>query len=1796
MDLSKVLNLNVKQLRVELRSVGLDNLGKKAELQQRLYDYYQNHDPDQNTSQPSSARQSVGEPPVDSQADQRAKLASLELEIEILKKQRELDLLQNSGSGDRNSNSDIKEAMIEAVYASQVEIIQPSVFNGDPLKYTMWKIQFQSVISSPRIRQSDRLNVLAKYLSGKALNVVQHLFFIPGDNFDTAMKLLEDRFGDSYVISEAFRNKLSTWPMVRPNDTNALLELSDFVKQCVEVKRHVPGLAILDDGQENQKLLRRLPWWFIAKWREKIVDYKESCNNQYPPFEMFSEFLQNRAKVASEPITAALASKSDSNPKQSQNTKAGNENKSKTSLATQSQQPQKSQTTDSETKKVYPCKFCNSSDHHLHECSKFTEIPWAERHEFVSKARLCFSCLRFGHAASKCRRRHTCSTCNKSHPTCLHKDTAPESKESGDNSDKDTVTHVVETKDNAQSDVVVNLDVIGQGGDYSTTIVPVWLSSKQDPEKEILVYALVDSMSDISFVLDDVYEQLNSDYDWTNLKLKTMASPCTRVPSKLSHDLQIRSFYDSKYVSLPQMYSRSFIPANTSAIPHRGMVEQWPHLVSIASQVPTLQDCPVGLLIGYKVLQAFIPRGYIAGGDNEPFGLNTDIGWKIMGPDHNVRLDCDNIGISHLMVTLPVSDGQRSFDESHAVKSLVNFKCSQPVRETFSQQILYALESDFHDVTSEKCISQNDLKFLSIMKTGISQDENNHYCMPLPFKNPVALPNNRDAVLKRLMHLKQKLSRDDSYKAQYFKFMTSMIQNGEAEPVPAEPLNPGQSWYIPHFGVKHQRKDKIRVVFDCSAKNQGISLNDCLLPGPDHINSLVGILMRFRLNNIALMCDIEKMFHQFSVTKSHRDFLRFIWFSDENMNYVQDYRMTVHLFGATSSPACATYGLRAIAKDYCDMNDGFSVLARDFITHDFYVDDGIASVSDVQTACEIAKHAREICSKAGIRLHKFMSNSLDVVDSVPVSERADSIQGIDLSYDALPVERTLGVIWSVENDEFQFSVKAKVGKQTRREVLSVVASVYDPLGWLAPFILRGKHILQDVCTAKLSWDDELTPEFRSRWEVWLKELQKICEIKVPRQYWSGVNPFTDMKTVEIHHFSDACETGYGQCSYMRMISHENEIKCCLIMGKARVTPKKVVTIPRLELQAAVTSVKIAQQVMGELRNENLRQVFWTDSTAVLGYISNEARQFHVYVANRVQKVRDYTSPDQWYYVKSKDNPADIASRSCNVSNLTDTWFNGPRFLYDSQLDLTNHRNTNSDKYVLCDSDPEVKTVLDTVDITSAMPTLYDRILDISEWGKMIAVAQVFLRKANSKSDVPLDAIELKQKSQLYIIRNAQKEAFSEEISLLKSKTHVKLPKSSALYGLNPILDCDGILRIGGRCSKARWEYSEKHPAILPRLSHVTNAIVRHIHAKCAHQGRNITVNSVRSHGFWVIGLSRVVSRIIHYCVTCRKERGYMSIQKMADLPPPRIEETPPFTAVGCDCFGPFMVNESRKQLKKYGVVYTCLYSRAIHIELLDDLSTDSFMNSFRCITAIRGNIRQIFCDRGTNFIGASSALKEAWKEIMNPEMVSMLSKYDCEFVFNPPAASHMGGVWERQIRTIRSVLTNLLNKHPCRVNTSELRTLFYECMSIVNSRPLSVENLYDPHSRPITPNHLVTMKSEVIVSPPGHFSEPDIYARKRWKKIQYLADQFWKQWKSQYISNIQKRSKWNDTKPNLKEDSIVLISDENAPRNMWKLGRVVECSKGSDGLIRKVRLFTGVISGRQQFVERPIHRLVVLLE
>lgn len=445
------------------------------------------------------------------------------------------------------------------------------------------------------------------------------------------------------------------------------------------------------------------------------------------------------------------------------------------------------------------------------------------------------------------------------------------------------------------------------------------------------------------------------------------------------------------------------------------------------------------------------------------------------------------------------------------------------------------------------------------------------------------------------------------------------------------------------------------------------------------------------------------------------------------------------------------------------------------------------------------------------------------------------------------------------------------------------------------------------------------------------------------------------------------------------------------------------------------------------------------------------------------------------------------------------------------------------------------------------------------------------------------SVEVLQAGEDFLLKRLQAMYFPEEYSALSDRKQIS--PNSRLSKLDPLLDNKGVMRVGGRLNMSQLPEAEKHPVLVPKASHVPQLIIDNFHKRCAHQGREMTMSFIRSAGYWIENLSSVVATFIHKCVPCRKLRRPTESQKMSDLPSERVNPSAPFTYVGVDLFGNFHVKDGRRQCKRYGVIFTCLYSRPIHIEMCDDLSTDAFINCLRVVTALRGPIRQIRCDQGTNLVGASNELTSNLEHMNDGAPKQYLQSKGCEFIFNSPSASHMGGVWECQIRSARAVLDGML-LNSTTLDSSSLRTVFYECAGIVNSRPLT--SIDAKGLEPLTPNHLITMKTDMIMPPPGEFDDADQYSRKRWRKVQSVANDFWSRWKPQYLMSLQTRQCWTASKTYHVGD-VVLLKDENVCRGQWKLARIEELIKSQDNLVRRVKVRVG-----QSLLERPVHKLVLL--
>ena len=348
---------------------------------------------------------------------------------------------------------------------------------------------------------------------------------------------------------------------------------------------------------------------------------------------------------------------------------------------------------------------------------------------------------------------------------------------------------------------------------------------------------------------------------------------------------------------------------------------------------------------------------------------------------------------------------------------------------------------------------------MDVVSSNIKHQSNNHYETPLPLRSfNLNLPNNLLQAMQRANHLKRRFEREADFFADYRASMEHMITNGYAEKVESTDEPVGKTWHIPHHGIYHITKPgKLRVVFDCSAKFKGTSLNDLLLPGPDITNNLIGVLMRFRRQQVAIQGDIQAMFHQVQVPSCN--LLRFLWWENGNLNEKpQIYRMCVYLFGTLSSPSCANFALKQTAKDN---QTKFRATTIETVNSCFYVDDCLTSAPTAEEAITLLRELCELLAKGGFKLTKWVSNSRDVIESVPPCNRSKGLLDFDLTCDALPKEHALGLQWNVESDTLCFKVTVRSKPATRRGILSIMNSVYDPLGFGSPAMQPMKVLLQD---------------------------------------------------------------------------------------------------------------------------------------------------------------------------------------------------------------------------------------------------------------------------------------------------------------------------------------------------------------------------------------------------------------------------------------------------------------------------------------------------------------------------------------------------------------------------------------------------------------------------------------------------------------------------------------------------------------------------------------------------------------
>ncbi|GBN71477.1 hypothetical protein AVEN_85918-1 [Araneus ventricosus] len=785
----------------------------------------------------------------------------------------------------------------------------------------------------------------------------------------------------------------------------------------------------------------------------------------------------------------------------------------------------------------------------------------------------------------------------------------------------------------------------------------------------------------------------------------------------------------------------------------------------------------------------------------------------------------------------------------------------------------------------EKFCEEHFLKTHTRTKSG-------RYIVSLPMKENAdsMLGFSRENAVKRLNGIWNKLNKNNTLATLYKAFLQEYLDLGHMQQIIDEDDNT-KSYYIPHHCIYKPEKTTtpLRVVFDASAKTStGQSLNSILLNGGSIQDDLFSLVTRFRTHKYAFSADIQKMYRQILVEPSQRYLQRIVW-KETNNSPIKIYELNT--YGTVSAPFLAMRVLKAFADaEHQDFPEAAKIISRDM-----YMDDILSGATSLTSAKRLQADLSKLLRRGGFELHKWVSNHPALLNDISTSEYSFE----DTQSNTV---KALGMLWKPQPDQLTFKVSVKKKDSlTKREVLSQIARLYDPLGIIGPVIAKAKIFMQSLWLQKLDWHDNLPTKVLQVWNDFLVKLPGVNEINVPRYILSE-----DVTKIELHGFSDASERAYGAVIYIRCVTHSGLIQTKLVCSKSRVSPLKPITVPRLELSAALLLARLTHKIVPVLDLPLDKICLWTDSTIVLAWLNMQPHMLKTFVSNRVAKIQSLCSNSQWRHVSSKCNPADVLSRGADAKDLRDNdlWWQGPEFLL---------RDITDPEEYPCPKDKTFEQELKrNVTVSCAVTTdsdFLDKLLNLTNnYSKLIRILSFccrFIKNCLHKNVETgfLTAAELDNAEQL-LIKQVQSTTFPKEITALQDGKNV--PVSSKLKSLDPFLDNNSILRVGGRLKNANLDYDAKHQIILPNGHKITKLIFEFYHKKYLHLGAQGLLHQVRLR-YWPLNGKSTARMIVHNCVICYKNKPVIADQIMGNLPKERVTPISAFTNCGIDFCGPFLI-------------------------------------------------------------------------------------------------------------------------------------------------------------------------------------------------------------------------------------------------------------------------------------------------
>ncbi|XP_065085173.1 uncharacterized protein LOC135707298 [Ochlerotatus camptorhynchus] len=1606
----------------------------------------------------------------------------------------------------------LNKSQIAARHAVSKEL---PIFSGEPDEWPLFFATYENTTNLCGFSAEENMARLQKCLRGKALEAVKCQLLHPA-NLDQVISTLRMLFGRPEIIVHSLLQKINTLPAPKAERLGTLVDFALAVRNMVatvkacELEEHLCNLTLLHN------LVDRLPPMIRLNW----ATHRQSLRSV--TLLEFSEWLYKLAEAAST-VTMPQFSGSFDN-------KTHRERKNDGFLNAHTETVPKVNQSDVDS----GCVICNSNCIAVEKCKQFVAMDLSARWAALREHKLCRSCLESHRGPCKSGKSCGKNGCQYKHHRMMHNDAKDKSIASSSSSSTPTTSTSQHVSASSSRETRSCNTHRGESRAVLFQYVPITL---YNDGIKVQTYAFLDSGSSLTLMEESLAKELNLRGERHPLCLRWTADTCRYEDDAMRVSFNVSGLYDGcPQNKLTDVYTVKELKLPSQSLSMRMLSTKYPHLDGLP--IEPYSNVQPKILIGMNNVRVIHPLDSREGKPNEPAAVKTRLGWTIYG------------------TCLSDNDPASKITPYSYHICFHSYDSDELLHETVKNY--FTLDSLGISAPQNQLLSKEDERALTKLRD-VTTFQNGRYQVGLLWKyDDVRLPNNRSMVLRRHHCLVKRMEREPQLAETLRAKMADYISKGYVRKLtPEESQRMGnRTWYLPIFPVFNPNKPgKVRIVFDAAASFGGVSLNSVLMKGPDQLNALPPVLLKFRERLIGLGGDVAEMFHQMLMNPQDEDSQRIVWCADGTMDPC-DYVMQVVTFGATCSPSTALFVLNENAARF----ESEYPIAVDAIRHRHYVDDMLTSVDTEEEAINLANEVRYIHQQGGFHMRNWVSNSYKVLEVL--GEKPNPEKSLEMSAD-LAMEKVLGMWWSTTKDVFRYKLCTERNKDlltgikhpTKRDMLRTLMAIYDPLGLIAHYLMFLKILLQEVWRAKTGWDEEIGKKELEKWYTWLRILPELESVEIPRCYYRADSSIDEAR-IELHTFVDASELGYAAVSYFRF-ERDGHVHCALVGSKTRVAPLKFVSIPRLELQAAVIGMRLAKSIEAGHSVKVDRRYFWTDARDVMCWLQSDHRRYSQFVAFRVGEILEETNVTEWKWIGTKENVADDGTKWRYKPDLKPAcrWFNGPSFLWRPKIEWLesslNGQETVEEirSSVLHHSVGRVRTILLPENFSS-----WYRIRRVTAFVQRF-VNNIWLKKGGQQRSVgPLTQQELLE-AEAFQIKRAQEEVYADELAVLAAGDR-RLQKKNSLFKVSPFIDKQGVMRIHSRLGECDFiDESSRYPIVLPREHPVTTLVIRDVHLRYHHQCHETCVNEVRK-GFHIPRVRRVYDRVRRECQLCKLQHAAPAPPMMAPLP------------------------------KRWGVIVTCLTIRAIHLELAATLNTSSCILALRNCFARRGTPVEIRSDRGTNFVGADKELKEALAALDQNRFMAEFTTPRTTWCFNPPAAPHMGGCWERLIRSVKKVLSQV---KPQRVPTEEiLRSYLIEVENIINSRPLTQVPVDDYSSPALTPNHFLLGSSDGS-KPLVPYDECPLMLQRSWKASQALANLFWKRWVDEYLPTITRRTKWHYPVRPIAVGEIVVVADPSLPRNCWPKGRVVSVKTSADGQIRSaaVQTTTGLY-------ERPATKLAVL--